>query len=165
MATLSITVKESDATTNREGVVVRAYSVVDRSLIASDTTDSSGAASLVVADGDYWIHLYPEFDRTYAPQWVGEQNVGVFDMSQAHTIVVSGNASLTLYLASDINLFGEDVNQPPYAWWIDRSNSDALVPLLPGDERRPFNGDKLDELYRHVLQGPYISKAAATAAI
>lgn len=171
MSTLTVTVKQHDGTTNQQYVYVRAYNTGFTG-IASDTyaaggeTNSSGQVALTVPDGTYILHADPQADRRYGPQWLGSHSYGVLEQDQAVTVTVSGATAVTFNLETAQHLYGTEaeVNQVPWVWWVDTSDSDAILRLLPGEERRPFNGDRLDPLHQHVLLGPFISRADAAAA-
>jgi len=173
MSTLTVTVKQHDGTTNQQYVLVRAYNTgytgqASDTYVAGGETNSSGVVALTVPDGTYILHFEPTADRTYVPQWLGPHTFGVLEMDQAKVVTVSGATAVTMNLETTQHLYGTDADVQfdtvPWSWWVDTTNADAILRLLPGEERRPFNGDKLDPLYKHVLLGPFTTRAKAVTA-
>lgn len=173
MSTLTVTVKQHDGTTNQQYVWVRAYSTgytgqSSNTYVAGGETNGSGVIALTVPDGTYLLHAEPTADRTYEPQWLGPHQYGVLDQEAAGDVVVSGATAATIILETSAHLRGVDTDVPfdqvPWTWWVDTTDADAILRLLPGEERRPFNGDRLDDLHNHVLLGPFINRADAVTA-
>lgn len=169
MATLTVTVEGSDGTTVQQYVIVRVYAYGPLGTFQGQAeTNSSGVATFTVANGTYTIHADPTKDRTYEPQWLGPHNYGTLDPDLVKQVTVSGNTSVTFNLEDSTVLHGvnsdTEIVQVPWTWWIDTSNGDTPIRLLPGEERRPFSGDRTDPLWEHVLLGPFLSRADAVAA-
>jgi len=130
------------------------------------TTNGSGVAVVSVAAGTYVLHVEEMNTSIYDAQWVGAHGEGVADpvMAGQFTVAEAGNTAVAMRLETDLHLYGEERGSNGYTFWKDTSAGGAVVRLAPGEERRPFSGDKTDPLYKHVLVGPFLTAAAAAAA-
>jgi len=162
--TLTVTVTDHGGTVVA-GVLVRAYDALGV-FGGSATSNGSGVAVVTVAAGTYTVHVEEMNTRVYQPQWVGAHGEGVATQEQAGTFTVAdaGNVAIPVRLETDLHLFGEEVDGAPWSFWKDTTAGGTVLRLLPGEERRPFSGDKTDPLYKHVLVGPFTTAAKAAAA-
>lgn len=133
--------------------------------VFSAETDSGGNVSLTVPAGIYKVWTESNRDNVWLPQWAGENGAGVPTIEQAgeFTVTDSGTTTVEFLLSDATQLYGDPtVVGMPFLWWKD-TTADSVIRLLPGEERRPFSGDRQDPLYKHVLAGPFTSYADAAA--
>lgn len=162
--TFTVTVT-NHAGANFQNALVRAYDLFGNYGGAA-VTNVSGVAVVSVTAGTYNLFVEDQSTTEYQPQWVGPHGEGVADQVVAgeFTVADAGNLAVAMRLETDLHLYGEEVGPNGYLYWKDTTNANAILLLAPGEERRPFSGDKTDPLYKHVLVGPFLSVAAATAA-
>jgi hypothetical protein len=128
-------------------------------------TNASGDVSLTVPAGVYKVWTESNRDNVWLPQWAGKNGAGVATMDQAgeFTVADSGTTAVTFLLSDAVQLYGDATAVGmPFLWWKD-TTANAVIRLLPGEERRPFAGDRQDPLYKHVLAGPFTSYDDAAA--
>ena len=131
----------------------------------TDETDASGNASMTVVAGIYKVWVESNRNNTWLPQWAGENGAGVPTIEQAgeFTVTDGGTTSVNFVLSDAQQLYGDaDVVGMPFLWWKD-TTANEVIRLLPGEERRPFSGDRQDPLYKHVLAGPFVNYDDAAA--
>lgn len=162
--TFTVTVTDHGGTVV-QGVVVKAWDLYGQ-YGGVATTNASGVAVVSVTAGTYVLHAEEMSTTAYDPQWIGPHGVGVptMEMAGQFTVADAGNLAVPMRLETDVHMYGEDRGPIGYTFWKDTSNANAIVRLAPGEERRPFSGDKTDPLYNHVLVGPFLTAAAAAAA-
>jgi len=129
-------------------------------------TDATGKAVFTLPAGTYQIALEETRTNSYPPQWVGPHGVGVATQLEGDKFVLADAGALTptVKLETADHMFGAAIDGAVYSFWKDTSAAGAVLRLLPGEERRPFSGDKTDPLYKHVLVGPFLTAAKASAA-
>lgn len=144
-------------------VQVKAWNLDYRSYTAE--TNATGDVSLTVDAGIYKVWVEANRDNAWLPQWVGANGAGVPTIEQAGEFAVADGGTMTVNaaLSDEVQLYGaDDVVGMPFLWWKDTTDG-TVIRLLPGEERRPFSGDRYDPLYKHVLTGPFTTYAKAAA--
>ena len=158
MSTLNVTVQDAKGNAQADALV-RIYRDTPDGPVAAGSarTNSAGAAVSFtgLTDGEYRIYVDP-ISTKYMDQWYGGGN----DLLSP-TVTVTGTVNITFILQLPLDPAAAE-DRPLPLFWKDTNTSTVLV-LYPGQERAAIE-DRQSPIYQHVLVGPFLSSAKATAA-